>query len=365
MRPHTLIKFVSYTNHELVKTKKQSMEDLGQNTTQSAQISIEEINAKIQTGSAFLDKMNAEISKVIIGQQYMIDRLMIGLLANGHVLLEGVPGLAKTLAIKTLSDTIGGDFNRIQFTPDLLPADVVGTMIYNQKKEDFSVKQGPIFANFILADEINRAPAKVQSALLEAMQERQVTLGETTYPLPQPFLVLATQNPVEQEGTYPLPEAQVDRFMLKVFLDYPTKEEEQLIVRANISSSGFPKANTVVSVDEILKAKELVKEVYLDEKIEKYIVDLVYASRTPGAYGLEDLEPLIGAGASPRASINMALAAKAYAFINKRGFVIPEDVRAVCPDVLRHRISLTYEAEAEDISQTDLVNKIMDFVEVP
>lgn len=341
------------------------MEDLGQNTPQSPQISIEEINAKIQAGSAFLDKMNAEISKVIIGQQYMIDRLMIGLLANGHVLLEGVPGLAKTLAIKTLSDTIGGDFNRIQFTPDLLPADVVGTMIYNQKKEDFSVKQGPIFANFILADEINRAPAKVQSALLEAMQERQVTLGETTYPLPQPFLVLATQNPVEQEGTYPLPEAQVDRFMLKVFLDYPSKEEEQLIVRANISSAGFPKANTVVTVDEILKAKELVKEVYLDEKIEKYIVDLVYATRTPSDYGLEDLAPLIGFGASPRASINMALAAKAYAFLNRRGFVIPEDVRAVCPDVLRHRIGLTYEAEAEDITQTDLVNKIMDFVEVP
>lgn len=346
-------------------TKKQSMEDLGQNTPQSPQTSIEEINAKIQAGSAFLDKMNAEISKVIIGQQYMIDRLMIGLLANGHVLLEGVPGLAKTLAIKTLSDTIGGDFNRIQFTPDLLPADVVGTMIYNQKKEDFSVKQGPIFANFILADEINRAPAKVQSALLEAMQERQVTLGETTYPLPQPFLVLATQNPVEQEGTYPLPEAQVDRFMLKVFLDYPSKEEEQLIVRANISSAGFPKANTVVTVDEILKAKELVKEVYLDEKIEKYIVDLVYATRTPSDYGLEDLAPLIGFGASPRASINMALAAKAYAFLNRRGFVIPEDVRAVCPDVLRHRIGLTYEAEAEDITQTDLVNKIMDFVEVP
>lgn len=341
------------------------MEDLGQSTPQSANISIEQINAKIQAGSAFLDKMNAEISKVIIGQQYMIDRLMIGLLANGHVLLEGVPGLAKTLAIKTLSDTIGGDFNRIQFTPDLLPADVVGTMIYNQKKEDFSVKQGPIFANFILADEINRAPAKVQSALLEAMQERQVTLGETTYPLPQPFLVLATQNPVEQEGTYPLPEAQVDRFMLKVFLDYPTKEEEQLIVRANISSEGFPKANTVVTVEEILTAKDLVKEVYLDEKIEKYIVDLVYATRRPADYGLEDLAPLIGFGASPRASINMALAAKAYAFINRRGFVIPEDVRAVCPDVLRHRIGLTYEAEAEDITQSDLVNKIMDYVEVP
>ena len=327
--------------------------------------SIEQINAKIQEGSAFLDQMNAEISKVIVGQQYMIDRLMIGLLANGHVLLEGVPGLAKTLAIKTLSDTVGGNFNRVQFTPDLLPADVVGTMIYNQKQEQFTVKKGPIFANFVLADEINRAPAKVQSALLEAMQERQVTIGETTYPLPAPFLVLATQNPVEQEGTYPLPEAQVDRFMLKVYLDYPTKEEEKLIVRQNISSKGFPKASTVVSVDQILAAKELVKEVYLDEKIEQYIVDLVYATRIPSDYGLSDLTPLIGFGASPRASINMALAAKAYAFINRRGFVIPEDVRAVCPDVLRHRIGLTYEAEAEDITQADLVNKIMDYVEVP
>lgn len=332
---------------------------------QSSANSIEQINKKIEAGSAFLDRMNTEISKVIIGQQYMIDRLMIGLLANGHVLLEGVPGLAKTLAIKTLSDTIGGQFNRIQFTPDLLPADIIGTMIYNQKKEDFTVKQGPIFANFILADEINRAPAKVQSALLEAMQERQVTLGETTYPLPKPFLVLATQNPVEQEGTYPLPEAQVDRFMLKVFLDYPSKEEEKLIVRHNISPDGFPKPDKVVSIDEILTAKDLVKEVYLDEKIEQYIVDLVYATRKPADYGLSDLAPLIGFGASPRASINMALAAKAYAFINRRGFVIPEDVRAVCPDVLRHRIGLTYEAEAEDVTQADLVNKIMDFVEVP
>lgn len=336
-----------------------------ENSIKNSTTSIEEINLKIQQESAFLDEMNAEINKVIVGQQYMIDRLMIGLLANGHVLLEGVPGLAKTLAIKTLSETIGGKFNRIQFTPDLLPADVVGTMIYNQKKEEFSVKQGPVFANFILADEINRAPAKVQSALLEAMQERQVTIGETTYPLPQPFLVLATQNPIEQEGTYPLPEAQVDRFMLKVYLDYPTKEEEKLIVRYNINSGGFPKPKTVVSVEQILKAKELVKEVYLDEKIENYIVDLVYATRTPAAYGLKDLEHLISFGASPRASINMALAAKAYAFINRRGFVIPEDVRAVCPDILRHRIGLTYEAEAEDITQTDLVKKIMDFVEVP
>lgn len=326
---------------------------------------IEQINAKIQQESGFLDLMNAEISKVIIGQQYMIDRLMIGLLANGHILLEGVPGLAKTLAIKTLSDTIGGHFNRVQFTPDLLPADIIGTMIYNQKKEEFTVKQGPVFANFILADEINRAPAKVQSALLEAMQERQVTLGQTTYELPKPFLVMATQNPVEQEGTYPLPEAQVDRFMLKVYLDYPSKEEEQIIVRKSISPEGFPEAKAVVTIDQILKAKELVKEIYLDEKIEKYIVDLVFATRTPEAYGLSDLKPLIGFGASPRASINMALAAKAYAFLNKRGFVIPEDVRAVCPDVLRHRIGLTYEAEAEDITQSDIVKKIMDFVEVP
>lgn len=338
------------------------MEDL---TAGTAAQTIEEINAKIQRESGFLDAMNAEISKVIIGQQYMIDRLMIGLLANGHVLLEGVPGLAKTLAIKTLSDTIGGSFNRVQFTPDLLPADIVGTMIYNQKKEEFTVKQGPVFANFVLADEINRAPAKVQSALLEAMQERQVTLGQTTYNLPKPFLVLATQNPVEQEGTYPLPEAQVDRFMLKVYLDYPTKEEEKLIVRQNISAGGFPKANAVVSIDEILKAKELVKEIYLDEKIEKYIIDLVFATRKPEEYNMPDLKHLIGFGASPRASINMALAAKAYAFLNKRGFVIPEDVRAVCPDVLRHRIGLTYEAEAEDITQSDIVKKIMDFVEVP
>lgn len=338
------------------------MEEL--ETNNSAR-TIEEINAKIQMESGFLDTMNAEISKVIIGQQYMIDRLMIGLLANGHILLEGVPGLAKTLAIKTLSDTIGGNFNRVQFTPDLLPADIIGTMIYNQKKEEFTVKKGPVFANFVLADEINRAPAKVQSALLEAMQERQVTLGQTTYDLPKPFLVMATQNPVEQEGTYPLPEAQVDRFMLKVYLDYPSKEEEQRIVRQNISAAGFPKANAVVTVEQILKAKELVKEIYLDEKIEKYIVDLVYATRTPEAYGLNDLKHLIGFGASPRASINMALAAKAYAFLNKRGFVIPEDVRAVCPDVLRHRIGLTYEAEAEDITQSDIVKKIMDFVEVP
>jgi len=338
------------------------MEDILADTTN---VSIQELNAKIEKESAFLDLMKAEIGKVIIGQEYMVDRLLIGLLANGHVLLEGVPGLAKTLAIKTLSDTIGGDFHRIQFTPDLLPADVIGTMIYSQKKEEFSVKKGPIFANFVLADEINRAPAKVQSALLEAMQERQITIGETTYKLPLPFLVLATQNPVEQEGTYPLPEAQVDRFMLKVSLGYPSKEEEKLIVRHNISPAGFPKANKTVTLEQILKAKELVKEVYLDEKIEQYIIDLVFATREPKSYGLDDLDYLISFGASPRASINLALAAKAYAFINRRGFVTPEDVRAICPDVMQHRIGLTYEAEAEDITQADIVKKIMEQVQVP
>ena len=332
---------------------------------QSTNISIQEINEKIQSESAFLDLMKLEIGKVIVGQEYMTDRLLIGLLANGHVLLEGVPGLAKTLAIKTLSDTIGGDFSRIQFTPDLLPADIVGTMIYSQKREEFNVKKGPIFANFVLADEINRAPAKVQSALLEAMQERQITIGENTFKLPEPFLVLATQNPVEQEGTYPLPEAQVDRFMLKVTLDYPSKEEEKLIVRQNISAQGFPKVNKAVTLDQILKAKELVREVYLDEKIEQYIVDLVFATRDPKAQNIKDLEFLIGFGASPRASINLALAAKAYAFINRRGFVIPEDVRAICADVMQHRIGLTYEAEAEDITQADIVKRIIEQVQVP
>ncbi len=327
--------------------------------------SIQEINEKIQQESAFLDLMKLEIDKVIVGQNYMIDRLLIGLLANGHILLEGVPGLAKTLAIKTLSDTIGGNFSRVQFTPDLLPADVIGTMIYSQKNEEFNVKKGPVFANFVLADEINRAPAKVQSALLEAMQERQITIGETTYPLPKPFLVMATQNPVEQEGTYPLPEAQVDRFMLKVNLDYPTKEEEKLIIRQNISAQGFPKANKAVTLDQILKAKDLVKEVYLDEKIEQYIVDLVFATRKPKNQNLNELDYLISFGASPRASINLALAAKAYAFLNRRGFVIPEDVRAICADVMQHRIGLTYEAEAEDITQADIVKRIIEQVQVP
>jgi len=332
---------------------------------QSTNTSIQEINEKIQQESAFLDLMKLEINKVIVGQDYMIDRLLIGLLANGHVLLEGVPGLAKTLAIKTLSDTIGGDFSRVQFTPDLLPADVIGTMIYSQKNEKFNVKKGPVFANFVLADEINRAPAKVQSALLEAMQERQVTIGDTTFELPKPFLVLATQNPVEQEGTYPLPEAQVDRFMLKVNLDYPTKEEEKLIIRQNISAAGFPKANKAVTLDQILKAKELVKEVYLDEKIEQYIVDLVFATRDSKQQNIPDLDYLIGFGASPRASINLALAAKAFAFLNRRGFVIPEDVRAVCTDVMQHRIGLTYEAEAEDITQAEIVKRIIEHVQVP
>jgi MoxR-like ATPase len=338
------------------------MEEMSMSSTS---VSIQELNAKIEKETGFLDLLKLEIDKVIIGQDYMIDRLLIGLLADGHVLLEGVPGLAKTLAINTLSNAIGGKFSRVQFTPDLLPADVVGTMMYSQKNEEFAVKKGPIFANFVLADEINRAPAKVQSALLEAMQERQVTIGEETYKLPNPFLVLATQNPIEQEGTYPLPEAQVDRFMLKVKLDYPSKEEEKLIVRHSISKLGLPKAKQVISIEQILKAKELVKEVYLDEKIEQYIIDLVFATRRPKEYGLDQLEFLIGYGASPRASINLALAAKAYAFINKRGFVIPEDVRAICPDVMQHRIGLTYEAEAEDITQADIVKKIMDVVQVP
>ncbi|MGV6862515.1 MAG: AAA family ATPase [Putridiphycobacter sp.] len=338
------------------------MEETSVNNTN---FSIQELNEKIEKESGFLDVLKSEINKVIIGQEYMIDRLLIGLLANGHVLLEGVPGLAKTLAINTLSNAIGGEFSRVQFTPDLLPADVIGTMMYSQKKEEFAVKKGPIFANFVLADEINRAPAKVQSALLEAMQERQVTIGETTYKLPEPFLVLATQNPVEQEGTYPLPEAQVDRFMLKVNLGYPSKEEEKLIIRNSISKAGFPKAQQVINLEQIAKAKELVKEVYLDEKIEQYIIDLVFATRNPKDYGLNGMEFLIGFGASPRASINIALAAKAYAFLNRRGFVIPEDVRAVCPDVLQHRIGLTYEAEAEDITQADIVKKIMDQVQVP
>ncbi len=325
---------------------------------------IRELNERIERESAFIELLNLELDKVIIGQRYMLDRLLIGLLANGHILLEGVPGLAKTLAIKTLAQAIDAQFSRIQFTPDLLPADLIGTMIYSQKQEQFSVRKGPVFANFILADEINRAPAKVQSALLEAMQERNVTIGDTTHKLPEPFLVLATQNPVEQEGTYPLPEAQVDRFMMKVVISYPTKEDERKIVRENLAAE-FPKPNKVVSTDQIIRARSIVREVYMDEKIEKYIIDIVFATRFPKDHGLAKYQSLISFGASPRASISLAIAAKAYAFIKRRGYVIPEDVRAVCMDVLRHRIGLTYEAEAENITTEQIVNEILNTVEVP
>lgn len=323
------------------------------------------LNEKIQDAAGFTDRINKELSKAIVGQHGMIERLLIGLLSNGHVLLEGVPGLAKTLAIKSLAQTIHADFSRIQFTPDLLPADVIGTMIYNQAKNDFYVRRGPIFSNFILADEINRAPAKVQSALLEAMQERQVTIGDSTYKLEEPFLVLATQNPIEQEGTYPLPEAQVDRFMLKVIIEYPSKSEEQQIIRQNTLGLAAPVINPVASKSEILTAKELVRQVYLDEKVENYILDIVFATRFPDKYNLGKLKPLIGFGGSPRASINLALAAKAFAFINKRGYVIPEDVRSICKDVLRHRIGLTYEAEAENINAEQVINEILRVVNVP
>ncbi|MFM7216430.1 MAG: AAA family ATPase [Bacteroidota bacterium] len=325
---------------------------------------IKEINERIQRESAFVDLLQMELGKVIVGQKQMTERLLIGLLANGHILLEGVPGLAKTLAIKSLASAIHAKFNRIQFTPDLLPADLIGTMIYNQKQETFTIRKGPVFANFILADEINRAPAKVQSALLEAMQERQVTIGDTTFPLDEPFLVLATQNPVEQEGTYPLPEAQVDRFMLKVVIGYPNREEERAIIRQNISTEKVA-VQPVIHPEEILKARKLVREVYMDEKIEKYIVDIVFATRFPREVNLGRLEQLISFGGSPRASINLALASKAYAFIKRRGYVIPEDVRAVCHDVLRHRIGLTYEAEAENISCDQVINEILNAVEVP
>ncbi len=323
------------------------------------------LNDKINDAAGFVTRINDELSKVIVGQHGMIERLLIGLLSNGHVLLEGVPGLAKTLAIKSLAQCIKADFSRIQFTPDLLPADVIGTMIYNQGKNEFYVRRGPIFSNFILADEINRAPAKVQSALLEAMQERQVTIGDTTYKLDEPFLVLATQNPIEQEGTYPLPEAQVDRFMLKVVIDYPSKSEEQMIIRQNTMGLSFQTINPVASTNEILTAKELVRQVYVDEKVENYILDIVFATRFPDKYNLPKLKPLIGFGGSPRASINLALAAKAYAFLNKRGFVIPEDVRSICKDVLRHRIGLTYEAEAENINVEQIINEILRVVNVP
>lgn len=323
------------------------------------------LNEKISHSSGFVTRINDELSKVIVGQQTMVERLLIGLLSNGHILLEGVPGLAKTLAIKSLSQTIHAQFSRIQFTPDLLPADVVGTMIYNQSKNEFFVRKGPIFSNFILADEINRAPAKVQSALLEAMQERQVTIGDTSYKLQEPFLVLATQNPIEQEGTYPLPEAQVDRFMLKVVVGYPTKSEEQLIIRQNTLGLVAPVINAVASTAEILAARELVRQVYLDEKVENYILDIVFATRFPEKYNLNKLKPLISFGGSPRASINLALAAKAHAFLNKRGYVIPEDVRDICKDVLRHRIGLTYEAEAESVDVEYVINEILKAVNVP
>jgi MoxR-like ATPase len=327
-------------------------------------VNIKELNEKIQRESAFVDMITLEMNKVIIGQKQLVENLMIGLLADGHILLEGVPGLAKTLAINTLASVIDAQFNRIQFTPDLLPADLIGTLIYSQKSEQFQINKGPIFANFVLADEINRSPAKVQSALLEAMQERQVTIGDKSFKLPQPFMVMATQNPIEQEGTYPLPEAQVDRFMLKVIVSYPKKEEEKLIIRMN-NSGEFPKANKVLKPEDIIRAREVVREVYMDEKIEKYIVDIVYATRTPQDYGLEKLKSLISFGGSPRASISMAMAAKAYAFIRRRGYVIPEDVRAVCYEVLRHRIGLTYEAEAENITTENIVTEIMNTVEVP
>ena len=327
-------------------------------------VDIKEINEKIKKESAFIDLLVLEINKVIVGQKHMVERLLIGLLGQGHILLEGVPGLAKTLAINSLSKAVKGSFSRIQFTPDLLPADVVGTMIYNMKENDFSIKKGPVFANFILADEINRAPAKVQSALLEAMQEKQVTIGDQTFKLAPPFLVMATQNPVEQEGTYPLPEAQVDRFMLKTVIDYPTLNDEQQIVRANINNS-FRDIKPVVTIKEIIKAQESVRAVYMDEKIEKYILDLIFATRYPERYGLDELRSFINFGASPRGSINLANASRCYAFIKRRGYVVPEDVRAVIHDVLRHRIGLTYEAEAENVTSEDIINKIVNQVEVP
>ena len=323
------------------------------------------LNEKIAQAGQFTDKIREEVAHVIVGQTHMLDRLLIGLLSNGHVLLEGVPGLAKTLTIKSLAQAIHAKFSRIQFTPDLLPADVIGTLIYNQQRNEFVVRKGPIFANFILADEINRAPAKVQSALLEAMQERQVTIGDETYKLDQPFLVLATQNPLEQEGTYPLPEAQVDRFIMKVIVGYPKREEEQLIIRQNIQGMDFPEVKQVVSVQEIMQARDLTRQIYMDEKIEQYILDIVFATRQPERFQLEKLKPLISYGASPRGSINLGIAAKAQAFLSKRGFVIPEDVRSICKDVLRHRIGLTYEAEAENVNVEDVIEDILKQINVP
>ena len=328
-------------------------------------VNINELNERIERESLFVDTLTREVGKVIVGQKHLIDTLLIGLLSNGHILLEGVPGLAKTLAITTLAKAVDARFSRIQFTPDLLPADIVGTLIYSQKQEEFYVKKGPIFANFVLADEINRSPAKVQSALLEAMQERQVTIGDETYPLPQPFLVLATQNPLEQEGTYPLPEAQVDRFMLKARISYPNKQEERDIVRMNLAGGGMPAVNRVISPEDIVKARTVVEDVYMDEKIEKYIIDIIFATREPAEYNLQKLQNLIAYGGSPRASISLAKAARAYAFIRRRGYVIPEDVRAVCHDVLRHRIGLTYEAEAENITTEEIITDILNNVIVP
>lgn len=333
-------------------------------SSSSHSVDIAALNDKINRESAFVDILNMELGKVVIGQKYMVERLLLAVLANGHILLEGLPGLAKTLSIKSLSKAIDAKFSRIQFTPDLLPSDIVGTLIFNQKENDFIVKKGPIFANFVLADEINRAPAKVQSALLEAMQERQVTIGDNSYKLEEPFLVLATQNPIEQEGTYPLPEAQVDRFMLKVVIHYPKKEEEQLIIRQNMAFEN-PIINPVVSKEAIQNARKTVREVYMDEKIERYILDIVSASRKPEEYKLNKIKPFISYGGSPRASINLALAAKAYAFIKRRGYVIPEDVRAVCHDVMRHRIGLTYEAEAENVTPDEIISEILNAVEVP
>ncbi|MEK9608072.1 MAG: MoxR family ATPase [Flavobacteriaceae bacterium] len=332
--------------------------------TMNKTVDIKAINEKIEKESAFIDLLTLEINKVIVGQKDMVERLLIGLLGRGHVLLEGVPGLAKTLAINTLSQAVKGQFSRVQFTPDLLPADVIGTMIYNIKENDFTIKKGPVFANFVLADEINRAPAKVQSALLEAMQEKQVTIGDTTFKLPAPFLVMATQNPVEQEGTYPLPEAQVDRFMLKTVIDYPKLEEEQTIVRSNLKNTQ-EKIKPVVTTKQIQTAQETVREIYMDEKIEKYILDLVFATRYPDRYNLSSIKPLINFGASPRGSINLATASKCHAFLKHRGYVIPEDVRAMIYDILRHRIGLTYEAEAENVTTEDLISQIINEVEVP
>lgn len=330
----------------------------------SQTVDIRELNERIESKSSFVNMITMGMDQVIVGQKHLVESLLIGLLSDGHILLEGVPGLAKTLAIKTLSSLIDAQYSRIQFTPDLLPADVIGTMIYSQKSEEFQVKQGPVFANFVLADEINRAPAKVQSALLEAMQERQVTIGERTYKLPEPFLVMATQNPIEQEGTYPLPEAQVDRFMLKVIISYPKKEEEKLIIRQNISGIK-PDIKPILKKEEIMEARKVVREVYLDEKIERYIVDIVFATRFPQEHGLPNLANMISFGASPRASISLALAARAYAFIKRRGYVIPEDIRAVCHDVLRHRIGLSYEAEANNLTTEEVISEILNKVEVP